>query len=78
MSSVGGDVLYVYTSCEMIGPRVDCSAWGGKEVEEVEAEGLDKNYITVSASRKERHDMKLCTLRWSSPRNVKGILLHDS
>ena len=27
----------------MIGPRVDCSAWGGKEVEEVKAEGLDKN-----------------------------------
>jgi len=50
-------VLYVYTSCEIIGPKVDWSAWGAKEDEEVEAEGLDRN------------------LRWSSPRNVKGILL---
>ena len=28
----------------MIGPRVDCSACGGKEDEEDEAEGLDRNY----------------------------------
>jgi hypothetical protein len=39
-------VLYVYTSCEMIGPRVDCSAWEGKEGEGDEAEGLDWNYST--------------------------------
>jgi hypothetical protein len=43
MSSVGGEVLYVYTSCEMIGPRVDCSACGGREDED-EAEGLERNY----------------------------------
>jgi len=49
MSSVGGDVLYVYTSCEMTGPKVDCSAWGGKEVEEDDADGLDRNYAGVSA-----------------------------
>jgi len=52
MSSVGGDVLYVYTSCDMTGPRVDCRAWGGKVAEEdEEAEGLDRNYATVSALR---------------------------
>jgi hypothetical protein len=50
MSSVGGDVLYVFTSCDITGPRVDCRAWGGKEAEEEdEAEGLDRNYATVSA-----------------------------
>jgi len=49
MSSVGGDVLYVYTSCDMTGPKVDCRAWGGKEGEEVDAEGLARNYATVSA-----------------------------
>jgi hypothetical protein len=50
MSSVGGDVLYVYTSCDMTGPRVDWRAWGGKEAEvDDDAEGLDRNYATVSA-----------------------------
>jgi hypothetical protein len=56
MSSVGGDVLYVYTNCDMTGPKVDCRAWGAKEAEEeggeeVEAdtEGVARNYTTVSA-----------------------------
>jgi hypothetical protein len=43
-------VLYVYINCDMTGPKVDCRAWGGKEAEEeVDAEGLARNYATVSA-----------------------------
>lgn len=49
-------MLYVYTSCEMTGPRVDCSAWGGKEEVEDEAEGLDKNYTRLA--HKELGNMK--------------------
>jgi hypothetical protein len=46
--------LYVYTSCEIIGPKVDWSAWGAREDEEVEAEGLDMNYAKKGERIKER------------------------
>lgn len=60
MSSVGGDVLYVYTSCEIIGPKVDWSAWGAREDEEVEAEGLDRNCAKKGERMNERSgDMKM-------------------
>lgn len=41
--------MYEYTSCEMTGPKVDCSACGAKEAEDDDAEGLDRNYARVSA-----------------------------
>ena len=46
-------MLYVYTSCEIIGPKVDWSAWGAREDEEVEAEGLDRNYARRASALKE-------------------------
>jgi hypothetical protein len=52
-------MLYVYTSCEIIGPKVDWSAWGAREVEEVEAEGLDRNCVRRVSRMKERRDMKM-------------------
>ena len=47
-------MLYAYTSCEITGPKVDWSAWGGKGLveEEEEAEGLDKNCATGEAHNK--------------------------
>ena len=53
-------MLYVYTSCDIIGPKVDWSAWGAREDEEVEAEGLDRNCVRrVSALKNVVTDMKM-------------------